>query len=454
MKYIKRKPDIQVEIRRPDYSSSVYRSDQIVVFSWKESETDSTDLLSYEFTEMLSDPTGSFSLSLVPRVDKDGKSWATKIHKRDLVFIKEFGETRFCGLVRNVRYTARMSEEGKPSRSISVSGMGMGGLLATFNVVLDQRVLKGVGSTSESQARTIMERIAQKMAKGTPLKNAITAVGDSFFELVKAIGLELNIPISISAVLANFIDYDTYIDKTVVHNYPVAYSLYEMGENNLWSIWNGMMNPPLNELFCRWESDKLGIYMRETPFDPDKWSQLKTHRVDPVTLQEVDLGSSDNEVKTFFLGMLPGSGISQDLALVLTEFNRVPTISKQLFSKYGLLPMYTEFRYFDKDELLTFTNTETTMRELSQKLLRWYEPNSEFLNGTIKLHSMADNYMRIGDKLAFMGGEFYIEGVSRSWRYGASMNTVATITRGGKYSAAGEYDGEIEDLEQKARVLS
>ena len=453
MDVYKRKPDLKVEIIRPDYNSSVYSETRIATFGTGLQAESLTNLLSYEFSENIKDPMGNFNLSLTPEYDKNGKSWLTKIKKRDIVLIYEFGKKRFCGLVGNVRYTARMSDEGNPSRAISVSGMSMSGLLATFNVVLDLRILKGIGTTSEAESRTLMARIAQSFSKGAPIKNALTSIGDSFFSLVSKIGIELNIPIGISSVMSQFIDYKNYIDGDMVFNYPVAYSLYEMGENNLWSIWNNMINPPINEIFGRWENDKLGVNIRETPFDPEKWSSLEYHSIDPVTLEECDIGTSDNDVKTFFLGTLPGSGISRDLALVLAEYNRVPTISKELFSKYGLIPLYTEYRYFDKNETDSFNDSETLMRQLSEKLKSWYEPNPDLYNGTIKKHTTKENYARIGEKLRFLGGEFYIEGTTRTWEYGGHMYTNIQVTRGGRYSETGEYLGPLENVDQRVRIF-
>src|SRR3972149_1097101 len=102
-----RKPDFEIEIRRPNYLSTVYEDQLIVTFGSQIAQGYSTACTAYSFTESLSSLDTPFSLSLTLEKDSSGKTWYDKIEKRDLIFIKEYGKIRFVGFVTDRRYQAK-----------------------------------------------------------------------------------------------------------------------------------------------------------------------------------------------------------------------------------------------------------------------------------------------------------------------------------------------------------
>ena len=56
---------------------------------------------------------------------------------------------------------------------------------------------------------------------------------------------------------------------------------------------------------------------------------------------------------------------------------------------------------------------------------------------------------RLGEKLSFMEGEFYIEGVRHSWSMMSPMETELTVTRGYQYDRMGSMISRISEIGKK-----
>ena len=57
-----------------------------------------------------------------------------------------------------------------------------------------------------------------------------------------------------------------------------------------------------------------------------------------------------------------------------------------------------------------------------------------------------------GDIILFLGGEFYVEGVTHSWNYGAGGEINLSVSRGGKYEN-GSFKGEIPNFTSLMALL-
>lgn len=173
MRYERRKPDFSVRIFRPGYNGG--RSQDIVTFVsgavGPGGDGHSDGLLAYDFSEDLGNPEGQFSLRITPGKDRNGRTWADMIETRDVVVISEFRTVRFVGLVGEISHTARMSET--PNRSISITGSGLGGFLASFSVLLNPFVLQGSQTASvvqEDLQQALTAALAEDQTLGPALK--------------------------------------------------------------------------------------------------------------------------------------------------------------------------------------------------------------------------------------------------------------------------------------------
>jgi len=457
-----RTPNYSIQVVRPDYTNAhYYKETEIVTFGTAETRNQSTACIQYEFQEQLLSPEGEFSFVTTLEADEQGYTWYDKISTRDLVRISEHGKVRFVGYVTDKRYVSRMGSRG-PERSIMISGKSLGGLLVSFSLLINQSILSSP-ITGETAQKQFMEMLAANVDVGQALGPTIVAIKDAYFNLMEAIGGNQNL--GVKHILTTMFDFSTRVSPSVKAWYPVVVSAFQTGENNLWSTLQQVLNPPFHEIFGLWDPDakKYDIWVRQTPFDPSDWMNLPITRIpediSPVLLVDYNIGASDRDVKTFFICTLPGSGIDLQKALTVDDYAQCPVIDKKKWPYYGFKPLYAELKYFNRSEKnqQEFSGANKLMRDLSQKLYDWYANNAEFLSGSLTLMNVQDNqyraYPRIGERLGFLGGEFYIEQTKSSWTYGGPMLRTLAISRGYVYTATGKQQERIQRVGPKVGVL-
>jgi hypothetical protein len=457
-----RTPGFKIEIVRPDYEhAQSYREDNVVTFGVNTSEGASTACVSYRFSEALSSPEGAFSLSLTPERDSQGRTWYDKIRKRDLVRIEEHGLVRFVGYVTNRRYAARMGDKG-PERNIIITGNSIGALLVYFTILLDIHILSST-ATGETAQIQYMETIAANIDKNQSFAGIIQSIKTAYFQAMEATGGNQNL--GVRHIIDTFFDFSTKMSSSVVAQYPIVVSAFQTGENNLWETIQQLLNPPFHELFGMWNptSKKYELWFRQTPFDATDWASLPITRIPddlPALLfQDYDIGDSDEDVKTWFICTLPGSAISREKATTLDSYSRSSVKDESKWPYYGYRPMYAECRFFNRseDNQQEFSGAEQLMHDLSQKLKDWYSNNADFLTGTITCMNVQNSdyssYPRIGERLGFLDGEFYIEGTESSWQYGGPMLRTLQISRGYMYTSGGAQREPIPQVGPKIGIL-
>ncbi len=98
-----------------------------------------TEILAVSTTKTLSNPSGSFQLTMVPRKDANGKTWFDKIDIFDYTEISFKGvndddwKIVMRGMIDSV-HKDESWEGGKPSRTITISGRDLGCLLTDFGL--------------------------------------------------------------------------------------------------------------------------------------------------------------------------------------------------------------------------------------------------------------------------------------------------------------------------------
>lgn len=460
---LKRRPNLRIEIIRPNYDALVYSSSSVVSFVPTKklyNKKESNDLIFYNFEKSLHTHQSTFSFGTTLRIDSNNKTWYDKIRKMDLVFISEFGEKRFCGVIKDKRYSAAIGSDGKPQRSISFSGVSVGALLSSFPLVLDQYLYESTTTAKAASTKLIGILATLQKSENIQVSNILKEIYKAYFELAQSIG-GLGTSQGIKGVIDEFVVLDSNLSSDVVARYPMSFSLYQVGENSIWDIISQFVTPPINELFGMWNPgrDKYEIIFRQAPFENYDWKKLKSNLIPPEIITKYDLGSSDSEVFTFYMGLLPGSGISRNKAMVYDSgAGRIPQIDKEKWKKYGYKPLIVDFRYFDRSKESTF-GAANLMSELSIMMKKWFGHNDEFLSGTINIMTIGEGLYpnardpRIGEKAQFLEGEFYIEGTSHSWSMGGAMNTTLKVTRGYGYNMNGSPNKFIDAIGQKIRSI-
>jgi hypothetical protein len=263
-------------------------------------------------------------------------------------------------------------------------------------------------------------------------------------------------PAGVKALIQNYIDSDTEISSKLKLFYKMAVGLYQEGQNDIWSIWKTILPPPLYELFGRWdyESNKYQIIARQAPFDASDWSDLPITEMNDLVLADYSVGRDDSEVKTFFYAVLYGGSLDRNQVLTLEKYSKTRKINEDKWPMYGYRPMELSFRYYNRDPDAGQKSEEDILHKVSEMLYNWYSKNDELLNGQISIITIYDDKImqcpRIGERLSFLGGEWYIERAEHTWSMGKFPKTLLSVTRGYVYDN-GNLSGPITGLGKKVQ---
>jgi len=457
LQYHKRRPDVMVEVIRPNYNSAQYKPGDAEfigqfasrrVNSFNEKYSDA--LISYNFKEALDSVEGNFNLEFTLEKDRNGRTWLDKLRIRDLVMISEFDKVQYLGYIDNIRLSAKIGSEGKPNRRILVSGGNMGKLLASFKLILDRFLYIGTEKANIESER-LMASLAEMRNKGASIAPMLIAIYEDFFNLILKMGEVNPQGNGVKAILDYYIDYSKGLQKDLKLKYRFAPTLYQVGENSIWDIWKALIHPPVNELFGRWSPllSEYSLIFRETPFDSKDWKNLKKNDIPPSIITGYDIGKSDQEVFTFYATSLPGQTFSERQAMAIEK--AAVKIDEIKWSKYGYRPLIVKNRYFDRSQMEKFSADEVgiIMGKISTKMREWFEHNDEFCSGSLSFMTI-DSEMwkddkeykglanpRIGEKVGLLDGEFYVESSEHSWNYLGPMITTLQLSRGYRYTHYG-----------------
>ena len=159
--------------------------------------------------------------------------------------------------IENRDYSAEISGDGRPDRKISITGKGIGGLLSSFKMMLDQAVFQGQNS-AKNLAQALKYTIATSQEEGAAVGSTILRpIYKSFMDLALKIGENdqtgNNAGVGVISIIDKFVDLERGISDDFVIKYPISLSLYKRGENSVWELWNGLAQPPVNEMFGYWD---------------------------------------------------------------------------------------------------------------------------------------------------------------------------------------------------------
>jgi len=121
----------------PTATINFYTRDKLYELHSKIGDPNS-DFLSVRVNKDLNSPTGSFSITLTPKMDEEGKTWKDKLEVFDYVeiFLKGIDDEKekivMRGVIDNISIAEAFQEF--PQRSISVDGRDLGILLSDFQI--------------------------------------------------------------------------------------------------------------------------------------------------------------------------------------------------------------------------------------------------------------------------------------------------------------------------------
>jgi len=455
----RRIPQWTVSIKRPDYTRSIllYKTVpewfnvtkiEFVSDSGKSNGTNSyTDLIGYEYENQLSNPTGAFSLTLVPVQDRNGLTWKDKIRASDIVFISEFGTVRYIGIVRGTGYSMSFSG-GKPSRKISITGESIGGRLQSFSVPMNKYLWLGNGIADvEVENESFTKDLAAKMGEGQDLGKLFTLIKDKYIKI--ALGGKTS---GIGAFIDEFFDLE--VENLIAH-YPFALKLFQQDTNTLWTMFRQVLPTPVYEIFGRYIDGKYKMICRETPFDKDTWDALPITTLNSLFLIDQNLNDTDAEIYTHFYSQMPNAAYSENENYADNSLDQVTVFDNDKLPVYGYRKLEANFPFFDLIAGREFVARDY-LKNNSRRMYAWYHNNVDFQSGEITMHTVEGQYINIGERIKYLQGadiQFYVEGVKRRMTYPETMTSTYSVTRGYEYGSGWiKIDGERIQTPQVQRI--
>ena len=392
-----------------------------ILHTYNFSDTGERVLQSYSFSYSRNNLAGSFSLTFFPEADAAGKSRIfDNVHTMDIVEISEFGRVVFVGVIKTKKYITQVNESGA-IRRLSISGIAATGLLSLFYINLDTSAcaLTKQYKTQESlrTALTLDNAGADK-----PVSDIVQNIWKCFLEISSQLGTP-KIAEYINDIMGAGTSFFSMVDKLIPE--------------------------PIYEKLSCIEDGKMKVKIRQCPFDADKWSGITPIEIDKRFVKSFEVTQSDSEVYTVFYAYLDGYPIAEEKALRLSTIKEdaIDTTlqSSDKFRIYGYRPLMAHFiGYGTKD------GTTNAMKAMSEKLKSWYEHLPDMLSGniTMPLTDMGKEPPMPGDIVSFLKGQFYVEGVTHSWNYGAGGEINISVSRGGIYKNGifSKYEGITDKI--------
>ncbi|MDR0473593.1 MAG: hypothetical protein LBH43_07985 [Treponema sp.] len=464
-----------------------------------------TTLQSYTFSTAVNDAKGEFSLTFYPDDDKavyedekgvDGREAIfDRIQMMDIVEIyetknnfieiphSEMGITSrnitvrkltpsFTGVIRSKKYVVQMTDGG-PRRSILVSGHSIAGLVQEFRMSLDMQTMELTKQTANNAQLSIelTEALIWKNEKEEaipiPVKVIVEKIWEKFLEISNQFDKLTNCKVSdyitkwMGEGIFDFDDSEFY--------YPIANVFFGQKSESFYNIIEGIVPQPVYEIFPYVKNGVTKIKIRIAPFDiKDVWNgnemEKAKKQIDPVMVKSFDIQQSDNEVYTVYFAYIHGSPIDMDKAIILSSQNvkgiQGVAVDEGKFGKYGYRPLFISLRGYGKSQKDDVTTAENRLK-LSNRLKEWFCNLDEMYTGKItmstnitgkKEYALGKESVEMpqpGEKISFLGGEFYVTAAQHSWNYGGNPETTLSISRGGDYSE--EEEREETDTLKKER---
>lgn len=430
-------------------------------------------LLSYSFSTNIQDTKGKFSLTFYPDeflpVENAAESIYEKIQKLDIVEIYEILSSpilaenvpAFTGIVKVKKYASQCSDNNT-SRRLVISGISVAGLVDQFIINLDSTacaVMKQAPNNDYLQKRFTINNLTSIDSLPT-IDMVAKDMWNSFVEV--ATSYEAISTIKIKDYLDRFIGDNPFVfgDNPPKLKYPLGCVFHGQATNNFFSILDTIAPDPVYEkyVFRDKKSGKMQIMVRESPFDMGKgksWDSLPCTEITKTDVKSFDITETDNDVYTVFFSYLDGYPIQEDYALKLQAAEAMQdgslSYDKEKFGIYGYRPLNVHFNGYAKIAGEEDNSTQTVLQKLNERLCEWYSKLPDMLYGTITIVAKDENMPETGEKIRFMGGEFYVEGVEHKWQNGGNTEITLMVSRGGIYNN-GNFE-KFDEISQKYRMI-
>jgi hypothetical protein len=427
-------------------------------------------LREYSFKTSVDDVRGQFSLTFYPDEYDGSEPIFDQINILDIVEIYEAKNhfkqyhtvsiegsktgrkilPTFTGVVRSIKY-ASQTGGGSVTRRLVVSGHSVAGLVAEFYMNMDTsaQVLTDELAAQEAVAKSLTLSLLEGWPKNPlKLKEIIKKIWEAFVDLSKKHEKISNPEVYniLEKWAGDFFD----IDENITFNYPLGCVFNAKTTQGFFDIVESIIPYQVYEKFAYMDrpTGKMRIKIRECPFDKDKWHEIGYGEIPIKLVKALNIEQNDKEVYTVFFSYLNGYPVEDQKSLILAKQNQYSKKSPLLvqydkkYSKYGYRPLFVHFIGYSKVEGKDDTSTAEKLVALNQRLKDWYGDMESMYHGQITMSTdLSMDMPQAGEKISFIGGEFYVSAAEHRWAYKGNPETVLTISRGGVYS---EEETEIQ----------
>jgi len=449
-----RTPNVQVKIDR---------------WEWNEDRTanliDSTDItskvLGYSWQKSIKNPSGSASINVFP--SHEGHHLLDAVSTMDVVRIWEFGTLKFQGFIRNISYSGSIQRDGTPQRNGVIDVTEMIGLL------METAISFNLGFIDPDQADQQTTDLIE--ASGRVFETVVQAGENgeiTYSEIVQTIIDEWLGAVTDMIDATGYRNYfDTYIDYTLGLSKNAAPGLPRdlnklftgMEEQlTMWDILQKLIEAPFHEIWSDEGPRHVSIdgtptylsgetsylIMRKTPFngaipftggaEEQRFDELEERKIPLDYLVSFNLSRTMDEAYSVFFAVPVALQLNQKYAAVAGNL----AINNYTLTRRLYRPMQYNLYYIRSGEDVSKSDTEFKARNASWTLKQWFENNSRYLNGTIRMmvpDEKDTHDIRIGEKASIEGikGQFYVESVSHKWQYQSTLSADIGLTRGYNY---------------------
>ncbi|GHU88640.1 hypothetical protein FACS189476_06100 [Spirochaetia bacterium] len=423
-------------------------------------------LQSYTFTNSVNDPKGSFSLSFYPNDDyglyKD-QAIMDMIEEMDIVQIFEFIDDKgaypyptFTGVIIKKLYSlAKIGDDTQ--RRVSITGYSIAGLIQEFRISLDAQAMEITDEIANNNQIEIelTQALMSSDNKGIKVSEAINIIWKSFLNLSTKYG-KLSNP-KVAEIIKTWIGENPFDVDDSSFFYPLGNVFYGQNTQSFYDVIQHLIPRPVYEIFPFTDKGETKIKIRVAPFNSDKWDGLnpKDKFINPVLLKSCDISQSCEEVYTVFYSYLDGYPMQMDKALMLSakKLKGIPgvMVDEEKFGLFGYRPLFLSFRGYSKS-MEDDTTTGEKINELNQTLKAWFGNLEKMYNGNITMSTdISTEPPCAGEKIPFLGGEFYVVSSEHRWNYGGNPETALAISRGGIYGV--ETTVQQKQEEEKTEIV-
>jgi hypothetical protein len=155
-------------------------------------------------------------------------------------------------------------------------------------------------------------------------------------------------------------------------------------------------------------------------------------------------------VYTVFNCWLEGSAMSHNFYTVVGQYDGSDAslvVDEEKLKRYGYRPLEITFRGYDRSKNAGGGDSGLPgkFKEINERARRRYSRLDDMMSGAITIvtnFAEPDRNPRIGEKIAFLGGEFYVKGAAHSWSYGGNPAIELSVLRGAVYKNGEMAEGE------------